>query len=139
MANESEIKTGAGANVFDQTEIEDALRSFVRECGISTKVYTNRPKVSNPSEDFVVVNVTGRIDDMITYGVCKVLVCLFARDVNEQKNGKKLSVMYKKLAAKLPIEYGKFNLEGTPTIICDSADDYGFHSRIISINTIIKV
>lgn len=131
MANE--------ANIFDETDIEDAMREFIRSKGISKTVFTNRPKVSKPGEDFVVVNTTGKIDDLMAFGRCTIMVSLFARDVNEQKNGKKLSVMYKKLASCLPATVGKLMLEGTPTIICDAADDYGFHARIININTIIKV
>ena len=56
-----------------------------------------------------------------------------------QKNGKKLSVMYKKLVAGLPFDDGRYLFDETPKVLGDTADDYGFHARVIQLNTIIKV
>lgn len=128
-------------NDFDITDIETRVKEIVRdELKVSDTVYNNRPKSANiGGNDFCVVKVTGAVEDLSTYGVCTVYIHLFAKDVSNQKNGKKLSVMYKKLIAGFPYDDGRYIFDGAPTVLGDAADDYGFHARIIQLKTIIKI
>ena len=116
-------------NDFDITDIETRLKEIIRdELKVSSVVYNNRPKSADISgNDFCVVKVTGTVADKAAYGECVVYIHLFAKDIQNQKNGKKLSVMYKKL------------FDETPKLIGDTADDYGFHVRILQLHTIIKI
>lgn len=125
-------------NVFDRTSIEDDLKSLVGSLDISSKIYQNRPKASEQVQDFIVVEC-GTITDRSTYGECTVSIYLFAKDIGNLKNGKKLSVMYRKLAEGLPPSYGQLLFDTEPRIIGDTPDDYGFHARIIDIQTTIKI
>lgn len=127
-------------NEFDQTSIENELKQIATTLSVSTKVWTSRPSsTTTTNDDFVVAKVSGRIVDYGTYGQCTCGFHLFAKDISGFKNTKKLSSMYKKLSAGLPQWQGKLLFEGTPTIICDMPDDYGYHVRIINIKTIIKI
>lgn len=125
-------------NDFDITDVEKAVADAVRTLGVSTNVWNNRPKATSDTiGDFVVVRVTGGLNDKAAYGQCRVSIHLFARDVKEMKNGKKLSVMQKKLYT-IPLSIGKYLLNGKPRYVGDTADDFGFHARIISVSVIIK-
>lgn len=128
-------------NDFDITDIETRLKVIVRdELGVSAKVFNNRPKSADiGGNDFCVVKVSGSVRDLAAYGECTVNVQLFAKDISHQKNGKKLSVMYKKLVSGLPYEDERYLFDETPIIVGDTADDYGFHVRILQMHTIIKV
>ncbi|MBR1698483.1 MAG: hypothetical protein IJ714_01695 [Bacteroidales bacterium] len=128
-------------NDFDITDIETRLKEIVRdELKISSTVFNNRPKSADISgNDFCVVKVNGVVKDRGAYGECDVYLSLFAKDISNQKNGKKLSVMYKKLVAGLPFNDGRYIFDETPNVLGDTADDYGFHARVIQLNTIIKV
>lgn len=128
-------------NDFDISDIEARVKTIVRdELGVSETVFNNRPKSADITEnDFCVVRVTGTVEDKAAYGECRIAISLFAKDVNNQKNGKKLSVMYKKLVAGLPYEDNRYLFDDTPTIVGDTADDYGYHARIIQMHTIIKI
>lgn len=127
-------------NDFDITEFEEWALTFVRDTlSVSGNVYSDRPKVlSAKCDDFAVVRVSGRMVDEAAYGRCTLAVDLFSRDISGRKNGKKLSVMYKKLIAGFPAETGRFILSGVPVVIGDVADDYGYHARMVQIKTIIK-
>ena len=128
-------------NDFDITDIEVRLKEIVRdELKVSATVFNNRPKSADISgNDFCVVKVSGSVVDHAAYGECTVGIHLFAKDISNQKNGKKLSVMYKKLVAGLPYDDGRYLFDETPRLIGDTADDYGFHARILQMHTIIKI
>lgn len=127
-------------NVFDTTELEETVKDIVRDLGISKSVYNDRPKsVPDATLDFVVVKVSGRVVDQATYAECVVTIDLFAKDANHIKNGKKLSVMYKKLMEGMPPSSGIYEFTTEPVLLGDAADDYGFHARMINWKTIIKV
>ena len=80
-------------NDFDITDIEKDFADAVRALGVSKNVWNNRPKATDDGiSDFVVARVAGGISDNNAYGSCRVLVSLFARDVKEMKNAKKLSL-----------------------------------------------
>ena len=123
---------------YDITTIEETVQEIVRNLSVSAKVYGNRPKaVAESVSDFVVVKVSGPLVDEAAYGRCRIAIYLFARDVNNVKNKKKLSVMYRTLAAGFPTAAGNLLITGTPTIIGDTPDDYGFHARVIQYNNVI--
>ena len=128
-------------NDFDITDIETRLKEILRDkLQVSKVVFNNRPKSADiKGNDFIVVNVAGSVQDKAAYGECTVYVHLFAKDVANQKNGKKLSVMYKKLIAGLPAADDRYIFDETPIVLGDTSDNYGFHARIIQIHTIIKV
>jgi hypothetical protein len=125
-------------NNFDISAIEDAVRGVIEPLGISKNVYPNRPKAAEPATDFVVVKVGGSIVDKYTYGECVVHVDLFAKDVNNIKNKKKLSVMYQKFIKGFPASAGNLLFDTDLTILGDTPDDYGYHARMIRIKTTIK-
>lgn len=126
-------------NNFDITDIENTLKGIVREAGVSQTVYTNRPKATQtPKDDFVVVSVTGRVDDRSAYGECRVLIYLFARDAQAFKNGPKLSKMYSAFITGLPGFSGKYEFDLRPSVLGDIPDDYGYHARVIELFVNIK-
>lgn len=125
-------------NDFDITEIETTIAAEVRNLSVSANVWNNRPKaVSDKIADFVVVKVVGGLNDKNAYGECRVSVHLFARDVKEMKNSKRLSVMQKALAG-LPLNPGRVVIGRYPRMIGDTADDFGFHARTINFKVFIK-
>ena len=125
---------------YDITAIEENIRGIVRSLGVSDNVFPNRPKALPESvSDFVVVKLSGTLFDLATFAKCTVRIDLFAKDVSNIKNGKKLSVMYKKLVAGIPSASGKILVTTSPNIIGDTPDDFGFHARMLQFNnTIIK-
>ena len=124
-------------NDFDITDIESLFSEEVRKLGF-THVWNNRPKSTDDSiSEFVVVKVTGGISDKAALGDCRVFVHLFARDIKEMKNAKKLSVMQKKMLA-FPLWVEPLLIDGHPRIIGDTADDFGFHARIMNFKVYIK-
>lgn len=125
-------------NVFDITEIENNVRDIVKNLGVSKKVYSNRPKEADPASDFVVVSISGSVEDLRAFGVCTITISLFAKDVDSFKNGKKLSVMYKKLAENFPAQKDNLLFDLEWNVLGDSPDDFGFHARLIRISTTIK-
>lgn len=125
-------------NIFDITTIEEEVREIVRGLGVSSKVYTNRPKEAEPSLDFVVVNVSGGTEDMKAYGDCIIDINLFAKDIDSFKNGKRLSVMYRALAEGFPSSSENLIFDTDFSVLGDTPDDFGFHARIIRIKTTIK-
>lgn len=126
-------------NNFDITAIEEALKGIVRTAGVSDTVYSNRPKtMPAPKDNFVVVSVGGKVNDLATHGQCKVMIYLFAQDAQGFKNGKKLSLMYTALIAGLPGFIGRYEFDRRPSILGDIADDYGYHARVIELFVNIK-
>ena len=125
-------------NNFDISDIEKLISDKVRELGVSENVWNNRPKATDDRiADFVVVKVSGGISDKAAYGDCRVLIYLFARDIKEMKNSKRLSVMQQKLR-ELPLWIEPLLINGKPRVIGDTADDFGFHTRILNFKVFIK-
>lgn len=118
-------------NNYDISELENTLRAILRNAGVADKVYLNRPKASDPAACFAVVTVTGSLTDLECYATGTVYFYLFARDVKEEKNGKKLSLMYGKLVEAVPRRSGRYIFDENPTLIGDTGDDYGFHCRVV--------
>lgn len=125
-------------NDFDITMIEDEVKGILRNLKVSDKVYSNRPKAAESSSDFVVALVSGEVRDMEAYGECMVSIYLFAKDNNGIKNGKKLSAMYQKIRKGFPASSGRMLFEVSPAQSSDIPDDFGFHRRLIRIQTTIK-
>lgn len=123
---------------YDITTIEENIRAVVRGLSVSSHVYCNRPQaVADSVSDFIVVRVGGSVTDLATYGRCNVYVSLFAKDVNNLKNGKKLSIMYEKLVNGFPTSSGDLLITSHPTVVGDTGDDFGFHARIVQFNNVI--
>lgn len=126
-------------NDFDITDIEKAFADAIRGLGVSEHVWNNRPKATDDSiDDFAVVKVTGGVSDKYAFGQCRVSLYLFARDVKEMKNSARLSYMQKAFTDGIPMRIGKYIADHTPRYVGDTADDFGFHVRIISFSVIIK-
>lgn len=126
-------------NNFNITEIENTVVEHIRSLGVSDHVWKNRPKAtSDDIDDFVVVKVTGGISDKAAFGQCRVAVHLFSRDVREMKNDARLSVMQDALIIGMRMRIGKLIADDKFRYVGDTADDFGFHVRIISFSVIIK-
>jgi len=127
-------------NVFDITELEDTIVRIVRDdLKVSGSVYSSRPKSAPQKPDYVVARVSGGVEDMGTYGECRVVFELFAKNANNSKNGRRLSVMYRALVEGLPSYTGRYEFDNHPNVIGDTEDDFGFNCRIVSIKTTIKI
>ncbi len=125
-------------NDFDISDIEKAVSETIRTMGVSSHVWNNRPKATDDGiDDFVVVKVTGGVSDKAAFGQTRLAIHLFARDVREMKNSKRLSVMQKALES-LPLWIDKYLIDGHPRIVGDTPDDFGFHARIITFRLFIK-
>ena len=126
-------------NDFDITDIEKLIADEVRALGVSANVWYNRPKATlDTINDFAVVKVSGGISDKAAYGECRVSVHLFTRDIKEMKNSAKLSIMQKKLLG-LPSWIEPLLIDLHPRVVGDTADDFGFHARIVNFKVFIKV
>ena len=124
--------------MYDVTNLESAFRGFVIDGGVTTTVYDARPKAADPAPDFAVVRMTGRLEDMATYGECEMGVHLFAKDVQAFKNSAKLKWMQTRLMAAVPAETKDYVIDIHPFVLPDVADDYGFHARIITFSVTVK-
>ena len=126
-------------NNFDQTQIETAIADVIRGLGVSDHVFNNRPRSSDKDlQDFVVCKVLGSIRDLGAFGMCTVSAHLFARDVANMKNGKKLSVMQEKLKGGVSSEIDGMVLDfkGIEPV-GDTSDKNGYHVRIIQLKQVI--
>lgn len=123
---------------YDVTSLEEVFKGFVINGGVTTTVYDARPKATVKAQDFAVVRMTGKLEDMATYGETEMGVHLFARDLQAMKNGKRLKVMQSALMEAVPAETEDYYIDIHPFILPDVADDYGFHARIITFNVTIK-
>ena len=119
--------------------LQETIGQAVLDAGVTTKVFANRPKAQVKVQDFAVVRVAYQVDDLAAYGTCSVRVALFARDVENVKNGKRLGLMYDALISGMPAEIGRYMISRNPLISPDIADDYGFHARIVTFKITIKV
>lgn len=125
-------------NNFDTTDIEQAFGQAMEDAGVTSHIFNNRPKAKLQTADFAVVRVGYDVTDLAAYGTCSVRIALYARDVDNLKNGVKLGVMYDKLLAGMPMEIGRYLVDPNPIISPDIADDYGFHARIVTFRITIK-
>lgn len=125
-------------NDFDITTIEDEVIRIIRNLGVSSKVYPNRPKEAEPANDFVVVGMVNGVTDLSAYGECTIRIDLFAKDLDYVKNKKKLSAMYQKLRNGFPASSGRLLFDNEWNILGDTPDDFGFHARLIRVKTIVK-
>lgn len=125
-------------NNFDATDIEQAFGQAMEDAGVTSLILNNRPKAKLQTADFAVVRVGYDVTDLAAYGTCSVRIALYARDVDNLKNGVKLGVMYDKLIAGMPMEIGRYLVDPNPIISPDIADDYGFHARIVTFRITIK-
>lgn len=124
-------------NDFDITAIEDEVMGIIRNLQVSKKVFPNRPKAAESAVDFVVVGVS-EVHDVSAYGDTIISIDLFAKDVDNLKNNKKLSAMYQKLRKGFPASSGRLLFDNEWNILGDTPDDFGFHARMIRIPTTIK-
>ena len=127
-------------NVFDPSQIEEAVGAIIRAAGVAQGVYYNRPKSTvDDMASFVVCRVSGGIRDRFTFGQCVLTIALFARNIDNKKNIKKLSVMQDKCLAAIPrIINDKIITDGTPTVLGDTDDRSGYHARLINYKVTIK-
>jgi len=127
-------------NKFDQSALEEAVAALLRTASVGRKVFYNRPaSTTDDLIDFVVCKVSGSIDDRVALGQCTLSIHLFARDVSNMKNGKKLSVMYGKVINAVPRYLNdKYIIHGNPRTIGDTADGFGYHVRIVNYKVTIK-
>lgn len=126
-------------NNFDPTAIENTLGDAIRAAGVSATVLPNRPRsLETNLQDFVVCHVNGEIRDRGAIGECVFFVALYARDIKNIKNGKKLSVMQKKLKG-IALEIDNIVLQPfTFSPNGDIPDKNGYHIRIFYINAFVK-
>lgn len=124
---------------YDQSAIEDILKGMVQKAGISENIFKgSRPKtIEKTMNDFVVVKLTGSVSDMAAYGRTTCSIDLYVRNIAEEKNGNRLSVMFRKVDSLLPRQEGTLLLN-EPRTIADVPDGYGFTVRMINISTIIE-
>ena len=127
-------------NNFDPTTIEDSVCEVLRDANISKNVYHNRPRSTTTDvADFIVCKITGDINDRFAFGQFTLSVHLFARNVSNMKNGKKLSVMQGKVLEAMPRYLDdSLLIGGTPRILGDTDDGNGYHARIINYKVTIK-
>ena len=131
---------------YDITLLEDAVVNIIANGAVDTTIYKNRPKSGPQVSSFVVVEVMENIDDRRALAETSIGVQLFARDVENFKNDKRLSVMYGKVVDCMPpqIDVIKDNavvasyLVDEPTILPDAPDNFGFHARIINFPLTLK-
>lgn len=123
---------------YSVSDLESAFRDFVISGGVTTTVYDARPKASVPQNDFAIVRMTGKLEDMATYGETEMGVHLFAKDLQAFKNTEKLDLMHERLMAAVPAETEDYVIDIHPFVLPDVADDYGFHARIITFSVTVK-
>lgn len=133
-------------NNFSISDLEATVQRQVKTIFKEDKagVYSNRPKSTRPMEDnFFVVRVADSIVDMGAYGTCTLAIDIFVKDAETLKNNKRLDYLQTKLLENIPLLFpsdrNEFELENTPRVLGDTPDDYGYHARIITFSTIIKV
>lgn len=136
---------------FDITRLERAIADAVKTAGVSANVYNNRPKAMTKVDDFVVVKISGPVEDTNCYARVQVGIDLFAKNLNNFKNDKKLQYMYDTLVAGLPSTLSvtetsagsstlfEYLIDTNPTLMGDTEDDYQFTARLIDFKIIIKI
>lgn len=125
-------------NCFDITELEECVKLIVEGIAFTSRVYSARPKAATQLDSFAVVEVDSSVEDEGAYGRCVLSISLFAKDVNELKNNKKLGYMQRQLLEHFPAEQNPYIFDSFPKVLGDTPDDFGFHARIIQFNVLIK-
>jgi hypothetical protein len=126
---------------YDIQKIEDTLAEYVKDIGLSNKIFKGqRPNnVDTGMSDFVVVSVPSSINDREVYGECICRIEMFVKNLsNGTKNGVKFSLMYKKLCDTFPIESDTYIFDVNPNMIQLGNDKNGYFAQAINIKTIIK-
>lgn len=132
---------------YNITLLEDTIKALLRQSGITDKIYPNRPKSATSEQSFVVVEMNASLIDEDTYADCVVGVHLFAKDVNNVKNGQRLNWLYNHVIDGIPAEYevkengnviASYVIDLNPIVLPDVPDDFGFHARIIQYSITIK-
>lgn len=133
-------------NNFDSTKIENAVGDAIYAQGVSSNVFANRPSsLERDMSDFVVCHVSGNINDRGAIGECTLFIALYAKDVSNMKNGKKLSVMQTRLRGlDLEIDDPTYGVSlvfqpYTFQFIGDAPDGNGYHARICNLKAFIKI
>lgn len=128
-------------SLYDQSEIEQILINVVKKAKITENIFPGDRPQSIPvrMQDFVVVKVTGNILDNNAYGSTICSIDLYTKDLSGGiKNTKKLSSMYQRLVDGFTASSSNL-LFNNVRVIADVPDGYGFHIRMINIQTIIKI
>lgn len=144
------LDTNARRNGFSLSLMEKVFQLILANGGASANVFTNRPKsLAANVNDFIVSSMQGNIEDMAVYGECTMNIALFAKDAAGFKNSNKLSVMQDAVFDSLPLSVTvttdldvtveEYLIDKNPDIVGDASDDYGFHCRMILLQTTIKV
>lgn len=132
---------------YNITLLEDTIKNLLRQSGIEDKIYPNRPKSAISAPSFVVVEMDASLVDEDTYADCMVGIHLFAKDVNNTKNGQRLNWLYNHVIDGIPAEYdviengnivASYIIDLNPIVLPDVPDDFGFHARIIQYSITIK-
>lgn len=132
---------------YNITLLEDTIKALLRQSGITDKIYPNRPKSATSEQSFVVVEMNASLIDEDTYADCVVGVHLFAKDVNNVKNGQRMNWLYNHVIDGIPAEYevkengnviASYVIDLNPIVLPDVPDDFGFHARIIQYSITIK-
>ena len=125
---------------FDITVIENAVIDAIYALNVSKNVFANRPASSTRDlADFVVCQVSGGVFDRAALGECAFSISLFAKDVSNMKNSKKLSVMEQKIRNGLAYEIGKIVFKPyTYRVIGDTSDGNGYSVRMVTIQAFLK-
>lgn len=126
---------------YDIQKIEDVLAEYVKDIGLSSKIFKGqRPNnVDTGMSDFVVVKVPSSIIDKAAYGECICQIEMFVKNLsNGTKNGVKFSLMHQKLVDTFPINSDTYLFDIHPSVIQLGNDKNGYFVQAININTIIK-
>lgn len=126
---------------YDIQELEKALADVLRGAGISPNIFEGqRPSLSGSMNDFIVVSVPTAIIDRSAFGTCNVRIEVFVKNITStgEKNTKKFSVIFKKIAQLFPITHNTYLFDSHPSIIPLGNDGEGFHAQAINIHTTIK-
>ncbi len=128
-------------NNFNPDTFENAVADIIRGGGVSPNVFLNRPHSSESNlAAFVVSHISGSIRDRGALGECTFSISLFAKDVGNMKNGKKLSVMQDALYSCLPYEVGRIVFQPFSfNVLGDTPDGNGYHARVITIKAFLKI
>lgn len=125
---------------FDITALETAVGDAIYAAGVSQNVFHNIPRSSTRDlAEYIVVKIRGQVRDRGAIGNCTFSIGVFAKDVSNMKNGRRLSYLERRLRANLPYEIGNIVFQPYSYFVgADSPEDGGYHSRYISINAFIK-
>ena len=129
-------------SIFDQTPIETAFCNPIRTGGASSNVWPNRPRSTQSDlEDFVVARVSGPIRALTGgyyLGECTVSIALFARNVSNMKNSKKLSIMQGKVETALAGTLENITIKPfSIRVLGDTDDENGYHFRLMNLQAYI--